>query len=302
MAQNYETDEEQTTMESTNQDSEVRDLLDSYIREIGKFRLLTRSEEHYLGRRIQQGSQLARKRLILSNLKLVVDVARQYDDQGLPLLDLIQEGNIGLMKAVEKFDHTRGYKFSTYATWWIKQTIRRAIVEKSPTVRVPSHTYDLIRKINRLKKEQRNKGNGTLTRAEIAKKLDIPEHTVKRAERASRRSVSLDQPLEDPEDGSLGDLIPAQNPSLPEVEALKSILEEELGDALAELTPRERTILELRYGLKDGNPRSLAEIGKIYDLSRERVRQIEQKALQSLKKSDTISQLAKYRMAITGNF
>ncbi|MFP4589216.1 MAG: sigma-70 family RNA polymerase sigma factor [Candidatus Bipolaricaulota bacterium] len=267
-----------------------KSLLDSYISEIAKYRVLTRAEEQYLSRRIEQGSQLARKKLILSNLKLVVDIAKQYRDQGLNMLDLIQEGNIGLMKAVDKFDHTKGFKFSTYATWWIKQAIRRAIINKGQSVRVPAHTYQLIRQIKRLKRDRQQEEEENLTQEEIAEKLDLPVSAVKRSEKASRRSVSLDKPLENPEDGSLGDLIPAESPT-PQREALRLILREELSDVLNSLSEREKTILELRFGLRDGNPRSLAQIGKVYEITRERVRQIEEKALNSLKSTPVIQRL-----------
>ncbi|MFP4202567.1 MAG: RNA polymerase sigma factor RpoD/SigA [Candidatus Acetothermia bacterium] len=265
-----------------------------YISEIGKYKLLDRAEENYLSRRINQGSSLARKKLILSNLRLVVKLAQQYSGQGVDLLDLIQEGNIGLMEAVERFDESKGYKFSTYATWWIKQKIRLALVNQGKTVRVPPHTYDIVRKIRNLKQEENEEGDGHLTREEIAEKLDISVETVKRAERAEKGTVSLDKPIEEGKDEVLGDFIESEDYSTPEEEALKILLQEDLEAGLEELSDRKRRVLQLRFGLDEEETETLAEIGERFDLSRERVRQLESDALEELAKPRFINHLKRY--------
>ena len=269
-------------------------LLGLYISEIGKYGLLDKAEENYLSRRINQGSKLARKKLILSNLRLVVKLAKQYAGQGVSLLDLIQEGNIGLMEAVERFDETRGYKFSTYATWWIKQKIRLALVNQGETVRVPPHTYDIIRKIKNLKQEEKEEGNEKLSREEIADKLDISVETVKRAERAEKRTVSLDKPIEEGTDEVLGDFIQSDEFSSPEKETLKALLDEDLESGLSRLSERKREIIKLRYGLDEREPKTLAEIGNKFGLSRERVRQIESDALEDLAQPRFLNHLKRY--------
>ncbi|MCF7891218.1 sigma-70 family RNA polymerase sigma factor, partial [Candidatus Bipolaricaulota bacterium] len=248
------------------------DLLGLYMSEIGKYELLDRSEENYLSRRISQGSKLARKKLILSNLRLVVKLAKQFANQGVDLLDLIQEGNIGLMEAVERFDESRGYKFSTYATWWIKQKIRLAIINQGETVRIPPHTYDIIRKVKNLKREKKEEGEGPLTREEIADKLNISVETVKRAERAEKRTISLDKPVEEGREEVLGDFIQSDKYSAPDKETLKVLLREDLKSGLAELSDRKREIIESRFGLGNKETETLAEIGDQLGLSRERVR------------------------------
>lgn len=274
-------------------------LLNTYIQEIGKFKVLNKEEEQYLGRRIKQGSRAAKEKLILSNLRLVVDIAQDFNDRGLSILDLIQEGNIGLMIAVDKFDHTKGYKFSTYATWWIKQRIRRALVNKEKLVRIPAYTYDLIRKIKRLKKETRGKEKEPLTPSDIARILDLSVDSVKRAEKAAQRSISLDRPLGDDEKGVIGDLMPADRPLPPDKAAWESIFTEELKESLKDLSDRERKIIRMRYGLRDGSSHSLSEIGEVFDLSRERVRQVESEALDKLKKPKIVAKLRKYREILT---
>jgi len=275
------------------------DLLNLYIHEIGRYRLLTRSEENYLGRRIEQGSSRAKERLVLSNLKLVVSVAKQYSDQtqGLSLLDLIQEGNIGLLKAVERFDQNKGYKFSTYATWWIKQRVRRAVIDKGETIRIPVHTYEIIRNMKRLERERREEGKPPPDREEVAEELDVSISTVKRAERAaqSQGAMSLDKPLTEEEDGVLGDFLPDREASSPEKEALRDLISDQLAEAMEDkLDDRERKILELRYGLRDGEAHSLAQIGEVVDLTRERVRQIENEALEKLRSPQILNYLGRY--------
>jgi len=269
-------------------------LLGLYISEIGKYELLDRAEENYLSRRINQGSKFARKKLILSNLRLVVKLAKEYASQGVSLLDLIQEGNIGLMEAVERFDETKGYKFSTYATWWIKQKIRLALVNQGETVRVPPHTYDIIRKIKNLKQKEKEEGRDQLSREEVAEKLDISLETVKRAERAEKRTVSLDKPLDEGTNEVLGDFIESDEYSSPEKETLKALLDEDLESGLSELSDRKREILKLRYGLEGHEPETLAEIGERFGISRERVRQIEVEALEDLAQPRFLNHLKRY--------
>jgi len=269
-------------------------LLGLYISEIGKYELLDRAEENYLSRRINQGSKLARKKLILSNLRLVVKLAKQYASRGVSLLDLIQEGNIGLMEAVERFDETKGYKFSTYATWWIKQKIRLALVNQEETVRVPPHTYDIVRKIKNLKQKEKEAGENKLSREEIAEKLDISVETVKRAERAEKRTVSLDKPVEEGTDEVLGDFIRSDEYSSPEKETLKALLDEDLESGLSKLSDRKREIIKLRYGLDGRDPETLAEIGERFGVSRERVRQIEVDALEDLAQPRFLNHLKRY--------
>ncbi|MEF8799046.1 MAG: RNA polymerase sigma factor RpoD/SigA [Candidatus Bipolaricaulota bacterium] len=270
------------------------DLLGLYMSEIGKYELLDRSEENYLSRRVSQGSKLARKKLILSNLRLVVKLAKQFANQGVDLLDLIQEGNIGLMKAVERFDESRGYKFSTYATWWIKQKIRLALINQGETVRIPPHTYDIIRKVKNLKREKKEEGEGPLTREEIADKLNISVETVKRAERAEKKTVSLDKPVEEGRDEVLGDFIQSDKYSTPDKETLKVLLREDLKSGLEELSDRKRDIIERRFGLGNKETETLAEIGNQLGISRERVRQIEAEALEELAKPRFLNHLKRY--------
>ncbi len=265
-----------------------------YISEIGKYDLLDKAEENYLSRRVNQGSTAARKKLILSNLRLVVKLAQQYSGQGVDLLDLIQEGNIGLMEAVEKFDESKGYKFSTYATWWIKQKIRLALVDQGKTVRIPPHTYDIIRKIKNLQQEEKEEGEGHLAREEIADRLDISVETVKRAERAEKGTVSLDKPIEEGKSEVLGDFIESEDYSTPEEEALKLLLQEDLESGLQKLSDRKKRIVELRFGLTDEAPETLAEIGERFDLSRERVRQLETEALEELAQPRFLNHLKRY--------
>lgn len=269
-------------------------LLGLYISEIGKFKLLDKAEENYLSRRINQGSELAREKLIRANLRLVVKIAKQYSSQGVSLLDLIQEGNIGLMEAVERFDESRGYKFSTYATWWIKQKIRLALINQGRGIRIPPHTFDIIRKIKNLKREELEQGNPHLSRGEVAEKLDLPLDTVKRAERVQQGIVSLDKPVEEGETEVLGDFVQAEKPLLPEKEALKAILLDDLEEGLDTLPDRKREILEMRYGLDGVEPCTLAEIGDKLGISRERVRQLEADALEELADPEFINHLKRY--------
>ncbi|MFQ6117883.1 MAG: RNA polymerase sigma factor RpoD/SigA [Candidatus Bipolaricaulia bacterium] len=260
----------------------AEDLVKTYLQEIGKVPLLTREEEVELAKRIQQGDEKAREKMALANLRLVVSIAKRYKGLGLPLLDLIQEGNIGLMKAVEKFDWTKGYKFSTYATWWIRQAISRALADKSRTIRIPAHIIEAIRKLYKLEEEYVQEHGVPPSLEELAGKLDLPLEEVERVKKASQYTSSLERPVG--EDGdALEDFISNEEASSPVREAFTALQKEELLRALARLDYRERRILELRYGLYDNRTRTLEDVGKEFNISRERVRQIEKEALEKLR-------------------
>jgi RNA polymerase primary sigma factor len=259
------------------------DLVKVYLQEIGKTKLLSREEEVELAKRIEQGDIKAKEKLALANLRLVVSIAKRHSGYGLPLLDLIQEGNVGLMKAIEKFDWTRGYKFSTYATWWIRQAISRAIADKGRTIRIPIHLIGLIRKIQQAEEEYVQEHGVPPTREEIAARLNVPLKEIERAKKMSPHTRSLERPVGDEEGEALGDFIGDEGAVSPTREALTDLQREELKHALSKLDDRERKILELRYGLKDGHTRTLEEVGQFFNISRERVRQLEKKALIKLR-------------------
>jgi len=269
--------EEEERSETTSED-----LVKAYLQEIGKVPLLTREEEVELAKRIQQGDEKAKEKMALANLRLVVSIAKRYKGLGLPLLDLIQEGNIGLMKAVEKFDWTKGYKFSTYATWWIRQAISRALADKSRTIRIPAHIIEAIRKLYKLEEEHVQEYGVPPTLEELAEELDLPLEEVERVKKAAQYTSSLERPVG--EDGdALEDFIGNEESPSPVREAFSALQKEELLRALEQLDYRERRILELRYGLHDNRTRTLEEVGKAFGISRERVRQIEKEALEKLK-------------------
>ena len=258
------------------------DLVKTYLQEIGKVPLLTREEEVELAKRIERGDEKAREKMALANLRLVVSIAKRYKGLGLPLLDLIQEGNIGLMKAVEKFDWTKGYKFSTYATWWIRQAISRALADKSRTIRIPAHIIEAIRKLYKLEEEHVQEHGAPPSLEELAKKLNLPLQEIERVKKASQYTGSLERPVG--EDGdALEDFIGDDEAHSPVREAFTALQKEELLRALARLEYRERRILELRYGLYDNRTRTLEDVGKEFNISRERVRQIEKEALEKLR-------------------
>ncbi|MFQ6090594.1 MAG: RNA polymerase sigma factor RpoD/SigA [Candidatus Bipolaricaulia bacterium] len=258
------------------------DLVKTYLQEIGKVPLLTREEEVELAKRIEQGDEKAREKMALANLRLVVSIAKRYKGLGLPLLDLIQEGNIGLMKAVEKFDWTKGYKFSTYATWWIRQAISRALADKSRTIRIPAHIIEAIRKIYKIEEEHVQEHGVPPSLKELAEKLQLPIEEVERVKKAAYYPSSLERPVG--EDGdALEDFIGNEEASSPVREAFTALQKEELFRALSRLDYRARRILELRYGLHDNQTRTLEDVGKEFNISRERVRQIEKEALEKLR-------------------
>lgn len=278
--------------------SRKKNPIRTYFDEIGKVSLLTRDEEVELAKRIEKGDEKAKKQLASANLRLVVSVAKKYRNYGLPFLDLIQEGNVGLMKAIEKFDWRKGFKFSTYATWWIRQAILRSITNRSRTIRIPAHMNELIREINKAESEHIQKHGEEPFIGEIAESLDVSEEKVRKAKKSAQTTTSLDKPLgEDSEDGGvLGDILEDNSVPAPEKETFNTLLRDRLKGILnQELTDREKRILQLRYGLEDYHPRTLDEVGKVFDISRERVRQIQKKAIEKLQSPKIKEQLRRYK-------
>ncbi|MFW6104274.1 MAG: sigma-70 family RNA polymerase sigma factor [Candidatus Bipolaricaulota bacterium] len=281
----------------TNQPYGKTNPVKAYFDEIGDRPLLTRQEEVQLAQQIEEGDQAAKQELATANLRLVISIAKKYRNFGLSFLDLIQEGNLGLMKAVEKFDWRKGYKFSTYATWWIRQAILRAITNRSRTIRVPAHMSELIRDINKVERQYLQEHGEEPQPKEIAEELDIPKEKVRRAKKTAQRTTSLDKPLNEEGDSSgvLGDIMADDSLPNPEEESLQSLLKDELKKLLHEvLTDRERRILQLRYGLEDYHPRTLNEVGKVFGISRERVRQIQKQAINKLKSPKVKNKLRAY--------
>ena len=254
-----------------------------YLKEIGRIPLLTSEEEVELAKRMSEGDEEAKKKLAEANLRLVVSIAKRYAGRGMQLLDLIQEGNLGLIKAVEKFDYTKGYKFSTYATWWIKQAITRAIADQARTIRIPVHMVETINKVKKVSNQLLHKNGHEPTADEIAKELDMPVDKVREIMRVAQEPVSLETPIGEEEDSHLGDFIPDDDAPAPAEAASHTLLKEQLSDVLQTLTPREEKVLRLRFGLEDGRSRTLEEVGKEFNVTRERIRQIEAKALRKLR-------------------
>jgi RNA polymerase primary sigma factor len=257
------------------------DALQLFLREAGRHPLLTAHEEVTLAKRIERGDFEAKQRMIQSNLRLVVSIAKNYRNQGLPFLDLIQEGTLGLIRAVEKFDWRRGYKFSTYATWWIRQAVARALADKARTIRMPVHIVERMQKMNRAERLLWTQLGREPTLEEIAEEANLPLQQAKEVKAAARASTSLDQPVGEEEDATFGDFVAGEGP-LPEEQVEVSLRSEALQNALAALGERERQVLALRYGLVDAEPKTLEEIGRRLGLTRERVRQIENEALKRL--------------------
>ncbi len=261
----------------------IDDPVRMYLKEIGKVPLLSSEEELDVCRRMAEGDTSARDRLIEANLRLVVSIAKKYVGKGMFLLDLIQEGNLGLIKAVEKFDYTRGYKFSTYATWWIKQAITRSIADQARTIRIPVHMIETIHKYSRISRQLLQENGRDPTPEEIAKRAGTTPDKVREIMKIAQEPVSLETPIGEEEDSHLGDFIPDSDSPSPDDAAFSSLLKEQLSEVLHTLTPREEHVLKLRYGLDDGHPRTLEEVGKEFDITRERIRQIEAKALRKLR-------------------
>jgi len=276
---NLEDDEALLSVDGINIDDPVK----VYLKEIGRVPLLTPEEEVELAERMAAGDPYAKKRLSEANLRLVVSIAKRYVGRGMQFLDLIQEGNLGLIKAVEKFDHTKGFKFSTYATWWIRQAITRAIADQARTIRIPVHMVETINKVKKVSSQLLHKNGHDPTAEEIAAELDMPLDKVREIMRVAQEPVSLETPIGEEEDSHLGDFIPDDDAPAPADAASHTLLREELEDVLSTLTPREKKVLELRFGLLDGRNRTLEEVGKEFNVTRERIRQIEAKALRKLR-------------------
>ncbi len=265
--------------EGVNIDDHVR----MYLKEIGKVPLLTPAEEHEYARRMAEGDESARQKLTEANLRLVVSIAKRYVGRGMLFLDLIQEGNLGLIKAVEKFDYTKGYKFSTYATWWIRQAITRAIADQARTIRIPVHMVETINKLIRVSRQLLQEYGREPTMEEIAKEMNMSLEKVREIMKIAQEPVSLETPIGEEEDSHLGDFIPDEEAPAPSEAASFMLLKEQLTEVLSTLTPREEMVLRLRFGLVDGRARTLEEVGGVFNVTRERIRQIEAKALRKLR-------------------
>ncbi len=261
----------------------IDDPVKVYLKEIGSFPLLSLEEEVELAEKILKGDSLAKKKLAEANLRLVVSIAKRYVGRGMLFLDLIQEGNLGLIKAVEKFDHTKGFKFSTYATWWIRQAITRAIADQARTIRIPVHMVETINKVKKVQSQLLHKNGQEPSVEDLAEELDMPQEKVREILKVAQEPISLESPIGEEEDSHLGDFIPDSDAPIPEEAATHALLKEQLGEVLATLTPREAKVLSLRFGIEDGRPRTLEEVGKEFNVTRERIRQIEAKALRKLR-------------------
>ena len=261
----------------------VDDPVKAYLKEIGRVPLLSPEEETALAMRIMEGDSKAKKRLSEANLRLVVSIAKRYVGRGMQFLDLIQQGNLGLIKAVEKFDYTKGFKFSTYATWWIRQAITRAIADQARTIRIPVHMVETINKVKKVSSQLLHKNGHEPSAEEIAAELNMPVDKVREIMRVAQEPVSLETPIGEEEDSHLGDFIPDDEAPAPAEAASHTLLKEQLDEVLTSLTEREAKVLRLRFGLEDGRPRTLEEVGKEFDVTRERIRQIEAKALRKLR-------------------
>ena len=261
----------------------IEDPVRMYLKEIGKVPLLSAEEEIELAKKLELGDQEAKKRLAEANLRLVVSIAKRYVGRGMLFLDLIQEGNLGLIKAVEKFDYRKGFKFSTYATWWIRQAITRAIADQARTIRIPVHMVETINKLIRVSRQLLQELGREPSPEEIAEEMNMPVDRVREIMKISQEPVSLETPIGEEEDSHLGDFIPDEDASEPAEAASFTLLKEQLVEVLSTLTPREEKVLKLRFGIEDGRTRTLEEVGQEFNVTRERIRQIEAKALRKLR-------------------
>lgn len=272
----------------------IDDPVRMYLKEIGKIPLLSAEEEIDLAHRMENGDEEAKKKLVEANLRLVVSIAKRYVGRGMLFLDLIQEGNLGLIKAVEKFDYKKGFKFSTYATWWIRQAITRAIADQARTIRIPVHMVETINKLIRVHRQILQELGRDPKPEELAKEMDMPEEKIREIMKIAQEPVSLETPIGEEEDSHLGDFIPDDDALAPAEAAAYSLLKEQLEDVLHTLNEREQKVLKLRFGLEDGRARTLEEVGKEFDVTRERIRQIEAKALRKLRHPSRSKKLKDY--------
>lgn len=272
----------------------INDPVRMYLKEIGKISLLSLDEELAVSKRVEEGDEEAKRLLAESNLRLVVSIAKRYVGRNLSFLDLIQEGNIGLMKAVDKFDASKGYKFSTYATWWIRQAITRAIADQAKTIRVPVHMVETINKLKRIQRQMTLELNREPTEAELAKKMNTTEEKVREIFKISQDPLSLETPIGEEDDSHLGDFLKDESSMSPEEYAINEVLKDEIEEVLCTLTPREEEVLKLRFGLKGGTCHTLEEVGNMFGVTRERIRQIEAKALRKLRHPSRSRKLKDY--------
>ncbi len=272
----------------------IDDPVRMYLKEIGRVPLLTAEDEVELAKRIEEGDEEAKRRLAEANLRLVVSIAKRYVGRGMLFLDLIQEGNLGLIKAVEKFDYRKGYKFSTYATWWIRQAITRAIADQARTIRIPVHMVETINKLIRVQRHLLQELGREPTAEEIAEEMDVSVDRVREILKVAQEPVSLETPIGEEEDSHLGDFIEDEDAPAPAEAASYLLLREQIGEVLSSLTPREKRVLELRFGLDDGRARTLEEVGQVFGVTRERIRQIEAKALRKLRHPSRSKKLKDY--------
>ena len=272
----------------------INDPVRMYLKEIGKISLLSLDEELALSKRVEEGDEEAKRLLAESNLRLVVSIAKRYVGRNLSFLDLIQEGNIGLMKAVDKFDASKGYTFSTYATWWIRQAITRAIADQAKTIRVPVHMVETINKLKRIQRQMTLELNREPTEAELAKKMNTTEEKVREIFKISQDPLSLETPIGEEDDSHLGDFLKDESSMSPEEYAINEVLKDEIEEVLCTLTPREEEVLKLRFGLKGGTCHTLEEVGNMFGVTRERIRQIEAKALRKLRHPSRSRKLKDY--------
>ncbi len=272
----------------------VDDTVRMYLREIGKFPLLTSEEEVVLAKRVIAGDMRAKHKLVNSNLRLVVSIAKKYTGRGMLFLDLVQEGNLGLIRAVEKFDYRKGYKFSTYATWWIRQAITRAIADQARTIRIPVHMVETINRLRKTSRQLLQRLGRKPTEKEIARKSHISVDKVREIIKVSQVPLSLEMPIGDEDSSRLGDFVEDGTIQAPDEIVMHSMLHDDLENVMSSLTDREKTVLKLRFGLEDGHPRTLEEVGKVFAVTRERIRQIEAKALRKLKHPTRAKKLKEY--------
>jgi RNA polymerase primary sigma factor len=287
-------DDEDNQRPPAKEDGFTEDSVRLYLREIGRVKMIRPDEEIELARRIAKGDGEAKKKLIQANLRLVISIAKKYVNRGLPFQDLIQEGNLGLIRAAEKFDHTKGFKFSTYATWWIRQAISRGLADKSRTIRVPVHMVESINKMKKTSARMAQELGRKPTEQELADEMDLTLAKVQEIIAADREPISMEMPLNRDEETYLGDLIEDNESARPDANTEEELMRQDLNRMLSQLTPRERDIMHLRYGLEDGRQRTLEEVGRLFNITRERVRQIEHKAFRKLRQPAWSSKLAGY--------